>query len=269
MRRRTSAFVYILRCADASLYTGWTNNLALRIARHRAGTGARYTRGRGPLDLVAYWPVIDKSSAMKAEAAFKRLTREQKIAALGKVKVLGYRIRKAPFIEPSLQRMSMPTYAPPSPEETTALADDARSLNARITTKYGDIVLKFYPDEAPIHVAAFIKLARAGFYDGLTFHRVEPNFVVQGGCPEGSGTGGPGYTLPAEFNKKPHNKGTLAMARTSDPNSAGSQFYICLGEASFLNGQYTVFGDTIEGIDLIAKIRRGDVMDKVTIEAAA
>ena len=263
-----TAVVYILRCADASLYTGWTNNLAQRIARHRRGTAARYTRSRLPIELVAYWPVRDRSAAMSAEAIFKQFSREEKIAALRKVKVLGYRIRKAPSIEPSLQRNSMPNYAPPSPDETTTLAEDARTHHARITTKYGDIVLKFYPDEAPIHVAAFMKLARAGFYDGLTFHRVEPNFVIQGGCPDGNGTGGPGYTIPAEFNQRPHNKGTLAMARTSDPNSAGSQFYLCLDAAPFLNGQYTVFGDTVEGLDIIAKVRRGDVMEKVTIEAA-
>jgi len=266
---RYSAFVYVLRCADASLYTGWTNDLGQRIARHRAGTASRYTRSRLPVEIVAYWAVRDKSTALRAEAAFKQFSREQKIAALRKVKVLGYRIRKAPFIDYSPQRKSMPNYAPPSPEETTTLADDARTHRARITTKYGDIVLKFYPDEAPIHSAAFIKLARAGYYDGLSFHRVEPGFVIQGGCPDGDGTGGPGYRLPAEFNKLPHNKGTLAMARTSDPNSAGSQFYICLEEASFLNGQYTVFGDTVEGLDVIAKIRRGDVMEKVSIEAAA
>ena len=184
--------MYVLRCRDASLYTGWTNDLTQRLARHRAGKGARYTRARLPLDLVAYFPVRDRSAAMRAEAAFKQLSREEKMAALSKLKVLGYRIRKAPFIELSPLRKCMPTYAPPSPDETKTLAEDARAHQARITTAHGDIVLKFYPDEAPIHVAAFMKLARAGFYDGLTFHRVEPGFVVQGGCPQGSGTGGPG-----------------------------------------------------------------------------
>jgi cyclophilin family peptidyl-prolyl cis-trans isomerase len=126
--------------------------------------------------------------------------------------------------------------------------------------------LAFYPEDAPQHSAAFIKLARAGFYDGLTFHRVEPGFVIQGGCPDGNGTGGPGYRLDAEFNENKHIKGTVAMARSSDPNSAGSQFYICLDDAPFLNRQYTVFGHVVEGQSVVDAIRKGDKMNAVTIE---
>lgn len=162
----------------------------------------------------------------------------------------------------------MPDYLPPLEKELGALLKEVRTHRARITTEHGDIVLTFFPDDAPRHAAAFVKLARAGFYDGLTFHRVEPGFVIQGGCPDGDGTGGPGYRLPAEFNKRPHKKGTLAMARSSEINSAGSQFYICLEDAPFLDGQYTVFGDTLEGLDVISKIRPGDVMKTVTIEPA-
>ena len=120
-----------------------------------------------------------------------------------------------------------------------------------------------------MHCAAFIKLARAGFYDGLTFHRVEPGFVIQGGCPLGTGTGGPGYNLDAEFNALPHLKGTVAMARAQSPNSAGSQFYVCIEDARFLDKQYTVFGQTTAGLDVVEKIRRGDKMEKVTIEPRA
>jgi cyclophilin family peptidyl-prolyl cis-trans isomerase len=160
----------------------------------------------------------------------------------------------------------MATYAKPTGAELDALAKEAETVQARIKTKKGDIVFTFYPHEARQHSAAFINLARNGFYDGLTFHRVEPGFVIQGGDPSGNGTGGPGYQLDAEFNKHPHVKGTVAMARSSNPNSAGSQFYICLGDARFLDNQYTVFGQTTAGQDVVDAIRVGDVMESVTIE---
>jgi peptidyl-prolyl cis-trans isomerase B (cyclophilin B) len=157
-------------------------------------------------------------------------------------------------------------HVPPTADEATTLSRDAKTLQARVTTKHGDIVFKFYSEDAPTTVAAFIKLARAGFYDGLTFHRVEPGFVVQGGCPEGTGRGGPGYNLREEFNKQKHLQGTVAMARAQSPNSAGSQFYICLDPAPFLDGQYTVFGQVTEGFDKVQKIKVGDKMDRVRIE---
>jgi peptidylprolyl isomerase/peptidyl-prolyl cis-trans isomerase B (cyclophilin B) len=145
-------------------------------------------------------------------------------------------------------------------------AERANRSQVRITTPHGDIVFRLFPDDAPLHSAAFMKLADAGFYDGLKFHRVEPGFVVQGGDPKGDGTGGPGYNLKAEFNARPHVRGTVAMARTSQPDSAGSQFYICLDDASFLNGQYTVFGQMTEGFDVLDAIRRGDAMVSVKNE---
>ena len=160
----------------------------------------------------------------------------------------------------------MATNSKPTGDELTELAAEAANVRARITTEKGDIVFTFYPEDAPLHSAAFIKLARAGFYDGLTFHRVEPGFVIQGGCPEGTGTGGPGYNLDAEFNDNPHIKGTVAMARSSNPNSAGSQFYICLDDAPFLNKQYTVFGHVVEGQSVVDAIRKGDAMTTVAIE---
>jgi len=143
---------------------------------------------------------------------------------------------------------------------------------AVITTPKGVIKFKFYCEDAPKHAAAFIELAEKGFYDGTKFHRVEPNFVVQGGDPYSrdgggmAGTGGPGYNLGAEFNSRPHLDGTVAMARAGHPDSAGSQFYICLGEQSFLNGQYTVFGQVTEGLDVVHSITRDDVMTSVAIE---
>lgn len=163
----------------------------------------------------------------------------------------------------------MATNTKPTGDELTALAAEAKTARARISTPKGDIVFSFYPDEAPQHSAAFIKLARAGFYDGLTFHRYEPGFVIQGGDPSGNGTGGPGYTVDAEFSELKHVKGTVAMARSSNPNSAGSQFYICLADAPFLNRQYTVFGQVVEGQNVVDQIRAGDVMTKVTIEGGS
>jgi peptidylprolyl isomerase/peptidyl-prolyl cis-trans isomerase B (cyclophilin B) len=163
----------------------------------------------------------------------------------------------------------MATHEKPTGDELTALAKEAETVRARIATGKGDIVFKFYPHDAPQHSAAFIKLARAGFYDGLTFHRVEPGFVIQGGDPSGNGTGGPGYQLDAEFNDNKHIVGTVAMARSSNPNSAGSQFYICLGDAPFLNKQYTVFGHVVEGQPVVESIRVGDAMTAVTIEESA
>jgi cyclophilin family peptidyl-prolyl cis-trans isomerase len=158
------------------------------------------------------------------------------------------------------------THVPPQPQETNELAERARRSQARITTKHGDIVFTFFPDDAPLHSAAFLKLAEAGFYDGLAFHRVEPGFVVQGGDPKGDGTGGPGYNLKAEFNERPHLRGTVAMARSAKPDSAGSQFYICLGDSRFLDRQYTVFGQMTEGFEALDAIRRGDAMTSVKVE---
>ncbi len=125
----------------------------------------------------------------------------------------------------------------------------------------GDIVLKLFPDVAPNHVANFIKLAKDAFYDGTTFHRVIPGFMIQGGDPNSKtpdrashGMGGPSYRVKAEFNSKPHKRGTLSMARSNDPNSAGSQFFICVADANFLDWQYTAFGEVVSGMEVADKI---------------
>ena len=193
------------------------------------------------------------------------------MAALASGQVFERVLRNAPdVVGPNatiaLTGGTMATHAAPTGAELDTLATEAETVRARIRTSKGDVVFTFYPHDARQHSAAFIKLARAGFYDGLKFHRVEPGFVVQGGDPVGNGTGGPGYLLDAEFNSLPHVKGTVAMARAASPNSAGSQFYICLGDARFLDKQYTVFGQTVEGQDVVDKIRVGDVMETVTIE---
>jgi len=131
--------------------------------------------------------------------------------------------------------------------------------------KGGEIRLEFYPEDAPKTVENFVTLAKKGFYNGLNFHRVVPDFVVQGGCPKGNGTGGPGYQIKAEFNKQKHVRGTLAMARSQDPDSAGSQFYICYGTTPHLDGQYTVFGRVVSGMEHVDRIKQGDKMTSVTI----
>ncbi len=132
---------------------------------------------------------------------------------------------------------------------------------AVIETKFGNIELKFFPDVAPNHVNNFIELARKGFYDGTTFHRVIPGFMIQGGDPNSKnpdrskhGQGDPGYKVKAEFNDKPHKRGTLSMARAGHPDSAGSQFFICVADSPFLDKQYTVFGEVVSGMDLVDKI---------------
>lgn len=137
---------------------------------------------------------------------------------------------------------------------------------AVIETDKGTIKFKFFEEDAPNTVENFKKLADKKFYDGLKFHRVVPNFVIQGGCPLGNGTGDPGYKIKAEFNSKPHLDGTVAMARSQHPDSAGSQFYICLGPQPFLNRKYTVFGQVTEGLDVVHKIQVGDIMKRVYIE---
>jgi cyclophilin family peptidyl-prolyl cis-trans isomerase len=113
---------------------------------------------------------------------------------------------------------------------------------AELDTSKGPIRLTFLPEVAPGHVKNFLALAKVGFYNGVKFHRVIKGFMIQGGCPQGTGTGGPGYTIRAEFNATPHEPGVLSMARTSDPNSAGSQFFLCLERVPHLDRQYSAFG---------------------------
>ena len=163
-----------------------------------------------------------------------------------------------------------PTARPAARKTYTALPpmtiDKSKKYTATINTDKGDIKLELFPDVAPQTVNSFVTLARDGFYDGLKFHRVVDDFVIQGGDPLGDGRGGPGYNLPDEFNSKKHIPGTLAMANTSAPNSAGSQFYFTKTDASWLDNTFTIFGQTIDGLDVVKKIARGDVMRKITIE---
>lgn len=160
---------------------------------------------------------------------------------------------------------------------------------AVIETSKGTIRVQLAGNDAPIHVGNFVELAQKGFYDNLKFHRYVEDFVIQGGDPNTRdldsaqvaaavnnpfmrlGTGGPGYTIKEEYTTNPHNShedGALAMARSQHPDSAGSQFYLCLGPQHFLDPNYTVFGQTIEGLDVIRQLRAGDVIEHITIEGA-
>ena len=161
---------------------------------------------------------------------------------------------------------------------------------AVLTTSKGTIRVQLAGNDAPIHVGNFVELSQKGFYDGLKFHRYVPGFVIQGGCPNtrdltseeviakagnpfaGLGTGGPGYCIKQEYTTNPNNHhadAALAMARSQNPDSAGSQFYLCLGAQPMLDSGYTVFGQTIEGKDVIAQLRVGDVIEGIEIENAA
>jgi peptidyl-prolyl cis-trans isomerase B (cyclophilin B) len=138
------------------------------------------------------------------------------------------------------------------PPETAI--DANKTYTATIDTSLGTIVAELYPKIAPGHVNSFVFLAREGFYEGVIFHRVIPGFMIQGGDPTGTGTGSPGYKLKAEFNSLKHTRGVLSAARSNDPNSAGSQFFLMHADAPFLDGQYTGFGKAISGLEVIDKI---------------
>jgi len=144
-----------------------------------------------------------------------------------------------------------------TPEEIKKMSE----TKATIETKFGNIELRFFPEVAPNHVNNFVELAKKGFYDGTIFHRVIPKFMIQAGDPNSKqpdrskhGQGGPGYTVKAEFNNKPHKRGTVSMARAAHPDSAGSQFFICVADSSFLDGKYTAFGEVVSGMDVADKI---------------
>lgn len=161
----------------------------------------------------------------------------------------------------------------------SSLTEEGKAPRAIITTKFGEMELVFFPKLAPRHVESFLTLAGKGFYDGTIFHRVIPGFMIQGGDPntkdpsnrQSYGNGGPGYTLPAEFNRIPHERGIVSAARAADPNSAGSQFFIVIDKAPHLDGKYTVFGEVVRGMDVADTIvqqprdRRDNPLERVEI----
>ena len=154
-----------------------------------------------------------------------------------------------------------------------------KTTDVVIETKFGDIEIHLFPELAPKHVENFIKLAKSGFYDGTIFHRVIPGFMIQGGDPNTKGTdiskygqGGPGYKVKAEFSDRPHLRGILSMARSQDPDSAGSQFFIVVKDSNFLDRQYTVFGEVVKGMDAVDKIvsqerdRRDNPLERIEMK---
>lgn len=157
---------------------------------------------------------------------------------------------------------------PPTTKEPDLKVNQRGLSNATVwmETNKGVIKFKFYSKDAPKTVARIVELINTGFYNGLKFHRVVPTFVIQGGDPKGNGTGGSGQKLKAEFNRRTHQEGTVAMARASDPDSADSQFYISLGKHPHLDRKYTVFGQVIEGMEVVNSIQIGDRMVKVIIQ---
>ncbi len=155
-------------------------------------------------------------------------------------------------------------------EPTEANVDVTKKYTAIIKTSKGEIECELFVKDAPLSVTNFKQLADGGFYNGLTFHRVEDGFVIQGGDPTGTGSGGPGYTIPAEIGRS-HLKGAIAWARTGDAvnpkrRSSGSQFYITLAPTPFLDGAYTVFGQTTKGMDVVEKIERGDKIEAIEVK---
>lgn len=169
-----------------------------------------------------------------------------------------------------IERIAMSETKPTEPK--APLADVQKYTKAVIKTSKGDITVELYPKEAPLSVTNFVQLAKSGFYNNLTFHRVVENFVVQGGDPEGTGRGGPGYTVKAELEGNPHKHvaGALAWARQGDEvnpekRSSGSQFYITLAATPFLDNGYTVFGKTTAGMDVVKKIAVGDKILKIDV----
>lgn len=161
------------------------------------------------------------------------------------------------FIAPAAIGADAPVHADFAAEQIEAM----KAARAVLHTRFGEITLRFFPERAPNHVHNFLELARKDFYNGTTFHRVIPGFMIQGGDPltqsadrSVHGTGGPGYRLKAEFSDAPHRRGTLSMARSAHPDSAGSQFFICVADAPHLDGQYTVFGEVTDGMDVVDEI---------------
>src|SRR5579871_5845419 len=174
-----------------------------------------------------------------------------------------------------VMRLALPAFLLALLASASALAADPENTLYIDLKDNCRVVIEMRPDLAPKHVAQIKKLARAGKYDGLKFHRVIAGFMAQTGDPQGTGMGGMGDKLPAEFSKEPHGRGAVSMARTNDPNSARSQFFICFKDANFLDGQYTVWGKVTSGMEHVDKIKKGeppsnpDKMIKVQVAADA
>ncbi len=165
------------------------------------------------------------------------------------------------------QASNAPSINPPTEEKSMTDIANATGSVVKMQTSQGDLVLELFDKDAPITAGSFLLLVKSGYYDGVTFHRVEPNFVIQGGDPTGTGNGGPGFTIPDELKPSlKHTRGTLSMAKTALPDTGGSQFFIVTGPASHLDMKHSVFGKVLKGMDVVDKIQVGDKMEKVTVE---
>lgn len=206
--------------------------------------------------LLFILPVV---SAMAAGCGAGTPTADSKTPAVNDTKVASTDTAKAPPSTDSGKTDQVPDASPTAAPGATAPKDGDEV--AVIDTNLGKIVLKFFPEKAPGHVENFKKLSNKKFYDGIKFHRVIPGFMIQGGDPNTkdsdrskAGTGGPGYSIKAEFNPTHHSRGMLSMARSQDPDSAGSQFFITVADADSLDNQYTLFGQVVMGMDVVDKI---------------
>ena len=187
-----------------------------------------------------------KITAEKESSETKMIKNETKKLAKSKTKTLA---------QSDVKKLNMSKTRAKKIKHSYNVKDAENALLLKL--KDGDVVIEMYPDVAPNHVERIKKLVRAGFYNGLKFHRVIDGFMAQTGCPYGTGTGGSGKKLKAEFNTKPHKRGTVSMARSMMPDSADSQFFICFAECPWLNGQYTVWGEVTSGMEFVDMIKRG------------
>ena len=185
------------------------------------------------------------------------------------------RLTPVPTVATTTASNCQPPSGGPTPPEVQANSYEQRPaltidvthrFIAHVYTTRGHFIVELLPGIAPEHVNSFVFLARERFFNGTVFHRVEPGFVVQGGDPTGTGTGGPGYTLPLEASQEPFTRGVVGMARSQDPDSAGSQWFVTLGDAPHLNGQYTVFGRVVEGMEIVDCLEVGDRIIDLAIQ---
>ena len=169
-------------------------------------------------------------------------------------------------LPPTPAPAALPGEAHPAAVKPEQPSGSGKGVQAILETNQGTLTFELFPESAPKTVARFSELVKKGFYNGLAFYRVVPKFLVQTGDPSGEGAGGSGQNLPAEFNERKHGVGTVGMARRHDPDSADSQFYICLEAQPFLDGKYTVFGQVIDGLELLPKIQEGDTVRKLSLK---
>jgi cyclophilin family peptidyl-prolyl cis-trans isomerase len=225
--------------------------------------------GDGPGELEARIAAVKALAAQNdapAAAALAEVAREDPSRAVRARAALALGERGAPAPHPGPEAVFRPALdyreamAPYAPRAGVPLY----TPRAFVRTRHGTIEIHLDVVEAPLTSASFVDLARAGFYDGLVFHRVEPGFVVQGGCPRGDGNGGPGYTLRCEITRRPYGRGAVGMA-LSGKDTGGSQFFVTLGPQPHLDGGYTLFGQVVAGMDAVLRLRPGDVIERVDV----